>query len=536
MEVGGESDGMMRAPTRLIQVMSELKELWSMVLPITAMNLVIFVRSLISVFCLGRLGSLELAGGALAIGFTNISGYSVLFGLAYGLEPVCSQAYGRKNWELMTMSLHRMIIILLFACLPIGLIWLNISKIMLLAGQDRDIAANAAAFCLYSLPNLLVHVFLQPIRVYLRSLGINKPMMYCAVATLILDVPLNFLLVFVLKLGVPGVAIAAELGDLNMVLLLAGYLYFSKATVFTWKGWPTVAVHKLWQLLALAVPSCVGICLEWWCYEIMTLLSGYLPDPKAAVATTAILMQTVNLCYTLSMSLGSCASTRVGIELGSGTSYNARLAAIVALGCSVLFGIFNVIWMTVLSQQWALIFTRDSSVLALAASAMPIMGFSQLGNGLQTTGCGVLRGMARPNISVGINLASFYALGTPLAIALAFWLRLGYNGIWFGLLTAETACSLSAMYVMIRTDWELESFRAKKLANTDVDHSCNIKELEIIDLLADKDDIVDFRFCKYIRKELRTGNEIRHKRPPSVSSGWKTANPIGGMVISLPRF
>ncbi|KAL6001722.1 hypothetical protein ACLOJK_007463 [Asimina triloba] len=31
-----------------------------------------------------------------------------------------------------------------------------------------------------------------------------------------------------LPLGVPGVAIAAELGDLNMVLLLAGYLYFSK--------------------------------------------------------------------------------------------------------------------------------------------------------------------------------------------------------------------------------------------------------------------------------------------------------------------
>ncbi|KAL5982957.1 hypothetical protein ACLOJK_017037 [Asimina triloba] len=68
----------------------------------------------------------------------------------------------------------------------------------LLAGQDHDIADNAAAFCLYSLPNLLVHVFLQPIQVYLRSLGINKPMMYCAVAALIFG------------LGVPGVAIAAE--------------------------------------------------------------------------------------------------------------------------------------------------------------------------------------------------------------------------------------------------------------------------------------------------------------------------------------
>ncbi|KAL6010665.1 hypothetical protein ACLOJK_001103 [Asimina triloba] len=483
-----------------------------------------------------RLGSLELAGGALAIGFTNISGYSVLFGLAHGLEPVCSQAYGLKNWELITMSLHRMIIILLVACLPIGLIWLNISKIMLLAGQDPDITAIAATFCLYSLPNLLIHVLLQPIRVYLRSQGITKPMMYCSSAASIFDVPLNFLLVFLLKWGVPGVAIAAELGDLKMVLLLAGYLYISMAGVFTWKGWPTVAVHQLWQLLALAVPSCVGICLEWWCYEIMTVLSGYLPDPGAAVATTAILMQTLNLCYTLSTSLGSCASTRfrihdgyahfskieithlmdpikmgdkakpialhnpiiarclaclVGNELGSGARNKARFAAIVALGCSFLFGIFNVVWTTgVLRRQWAAIFTPDASVLALTASAMPILGFSVLCNGVQTTGCGVLRGIARPTISMGINLTSFYALGTPLAIALAFWLRLGYNGIWFGILTAETACSLSAIYVMIRTDWELEALRAKTLANTDFDHSCNIKELEEIDLLADNDDVL----------------------------------------------
>ncbi|KAL5983848.1 hypothetical protein ACLOJK_017944 [Asimina triloba] len=250
---------------------------------------------------------------------------------------------------------------------------------MLLAGQDPDITAIAATFCLYSLPNLLIHVLLQPIRVYLRSQGITKPMMYCSAAASIFDVPLNFLLVFLLKWVVPGVAIAAELGDLNMVLLLAGYLYISKAGVFTWKGWPTVAVHQLWQLLALAVPSCVGICLEWWCYEIMTVLSGYLPDPRAAVATTAILMQTLNLCYTLSMSLGSCASTRVGNELGSGAPNKARFAAIVALGCSFMFGIFNVVWTTgVLRRQWAAIFTPEASVLALTASAMPILGFSVL--------------------------------------------------------------------------------------------------------------------------------------------------------------
>jgi MATE family multidrug resistance protein len=45
---------------------------------------------MILVVCMGRLGSLELAGGALAIGFTNIIGYFVLSRLAMGMEPLCS--------------------------------------------------------------------------------------------------------------------------------------------------------------------------------------------------------------------------------------------------------------------------------------------------------------------------------------------------------------------------------------------------------------------------------------------------------------
>ncbi|PQP92369.1 protein DETOXIFICATION 54 [Prunus yedoensis var. nudiflora] len=96
------------------QVLEELRELWGMAFPITAMNCLVFVRAVVSVLFLGRLGSLELAGGALSIGFTNITGYSVLVGLASGLEPVCSQAYGNKNWELLTLSLQRMVLILLW--------------------------------------------------------------------------------------------------------------------------------------------------------------------------------------------------------------------------------------------------------------------------------------------------------------------------------------------------------------------------------------------------------------------------------------
>lgn len=56
-------------------------------LPVIVTGLLLYLRSLISMQFLGFLGELELAGGSLSIGFANITGYSVISGLAMGMEP-----------------------------------------------------------------------------------------------------------------------------------------------------------------------------------------------------------------------------------------------------------------------------------------------------------------------------------------------------------------------------------------------------------------------------------------------------------------
>nr|GLL44406.1 unnamed protein product [Ipomoea trifida] len=376
------------------QVGEELKELWGMALPITAMNCLVYVRAFVSVLFLGRLGSLELAGGALSIGFTNITGYSVLVGLASGLEPVCSQAYGSKNWDLLRLSLHRMICILLVAIVPISLLWLNLEPIMVFMGQDKEITSMAATYCLYSLPDLLTNTLLQPLRVYLRSQGVTKPQMWCTFAAVVFHVPLNF----------------------------------------------------------------------WWWYEIVTVLAGYLPNPRLTVAATGIIIQTTSLMYTVPMALAGCVSARVGNELGAGKPYKAKLAAMVALACAYVIGFMNVIWTVIFREKWVGLFTKDEMLKALAASVLPIIGLCELGNCPQTTGCGILRGTARPAVGARINLGSFYFVGTPVAVGLAFWLKLGFGGLWFGLLSAQAACAISIIYaVLCCTDWEAEALKAKKL-------------------------------------------------------------------------
>ncbi|KAL7263623.1 hypothetical protein ACSBR1_001728 [Camellia fascicularis] len=462
------------------QVVEELKELWSLALPITAMNCLVYVRAVVSVLFLGRLGSLELAGGALSIGFTNITGYSVLNGLSSGLEPVCSQAYGSKNWDLLSVSLHRMILILVMATIPISILWINIENIMVLMGQDREITSMAATYCIYSLPDLLTNTLLQPMRVYLRSQGVTKPMMYCSLVAVMFHVPLNYVAVVVMGMGVRGVAIASVMTNLQMMVLMGGYVYgYGRVEVWRWR----VGIGGVWggvgPLLGLALPSCVGICLEWWWYEIVTVLAGYLETPRHTVAATGILIQTTSFMYTLPMALAGCVSARVGNELGAGKPYKAKLAAMVALSCALVIGIINVVWTVIFRERWGGLFTNDEPVKALVALVMPIMGLCELGNCPQTTGCGILRGTARPAVGARINLISFYFVGTPVAVGLAFFLRVGFSGLWIGLLSAQVACAVSILYVLLmRTDWEGEAMKAKKFTSNGLEMSnattCNV--------------------------------------------------------------
>ncbi|EEF28364.1 multidrug resistance pump, putative [Ricinus communis] len=282
-----------------------------MALPITAAHLMAFFRAVVSVMFLGRLGSLELAGGALSIGFTNITGYSVIVGLASGLEPVCSQAYGCKNWDLLSLSLQRMILILFVAIIPISLLWINLESIMNFMGQDPNITSMAATYCIYSLPDLLTYTLLQPLRVFLRSQRVTQPIMYCSLLAVIFHVPLNYVLVIVMGLGVPGVAMASVVTNMNMVALMVGYVWWVSGR---WEMRWTVDIGGVCggvgELLKLAVPSCLGICLEWWWYEIVIVMAGYLPNPTLAVAATGILIQTTSMMYTVPMALAGCVSAR----------------------------------------------------------------------------------------------------------------------------------------------------------------------------------------------------------------------------------
>jgi MATE family multidrug resistance protein len=458
-------------------VAGEARAIGRVSVPMAVTGLVMYSRALISMLFLGRLGELALAGGSLALGFANITGYSVLSGLALGMEPVCGQAFGARRGKLLALALHRTVLLLLAVALPISLLWVtSTGYILRLLGQDEGVAGAAQTFAAYASADLAVLAVLHPLRVYLRSQNLTLPITACSLFSVVLHGPINYLLVDRLGMGVAGVALAVALTDLNLLLALLCFLAISGAHRDSWVG-PTSDCLRGWPaMLRLAVPTATAACLEWWWYELMIVLSGLLANPRATVASMGILIQATSLVYVFPSSLGQGASTRVSHQLGAGRPAGARRAAGAALSIGAAVGLVAAAFMVSVRNHWARMFTSDADILRLTAVALPIAGLCELGNCPQTAGCGVLRGSARPASGARINLASFYLVGMPVGVALAFGARLGFAGLWLGLLAAQAACAVWMARAVADTDWDVEVARAKKLTKSSSNNHSECKD------------------------------------------------------------
>ncbi|KAG8074148.1 hypothetical protein GUJ93_ZPchr0006g41389 [Zizania palustris] len=462
------------------KVAGEARAIGRVSVPMAVTGLVMYSRALISMLFLGRLGELALAGGSLALGFANITGYSVLSGLALGMEPICGQAFGARRGKLLALALHRTVLLLLAVALPISLLWVtSTGYILKQLGQDEGVADAAQMFAAYASADLAVLAVLHPLRVYLRSQNLTLPITACSLFSVLLHGPINYLLVVRLRMGVAGVALAVALTDLNLLLALLCFLAISGAHRDSWVG-PTSDCFRGWPaLLRLAVPTATAVCLEWWWYELMIVLSGLLANPRATVASMGILIQATSLVYVFPSSLGQGASTCVSHQLGAGRPAGARRTAGAALSIGLVVGAVAATFMVSVRNQWGRMFTSDADILRLTAVALPIAGLCELGNCPQTAGCGVLRGSARPATGARINLASFYLVGMPVGVALAFGARLGFAGLWLGLLAAQAACAVWMSRAVAATDWDVEVTRAKELTkasttgSTNHQHECN---------------------------------------------------------------
>ena len=67
---------------------------------------------------------------------------------------------------------------------------------------------------------------------------------------------------------------------------------------------------ELKQYMKIGIPSTVMLCLDWWVWELLILISGWLGTHEQA--TNIVIMNIILITYMLTMGLEQAACTLVG--------------------------------------------------------------------------------------------------------------------------------------------------------------------------------------------------------------------------------
>ena len=82
-------------------------------------------------------------------------------------------------------------------------------------------------------------------------------------------------------------------------------------------------MNDLKEYFKLAVPTWIMVALDWWIWELMALIAGFIGVKEQAA--TILIMYIVALAYMLAMALEISSCTIIGQQLGKGDLKTAKL-------------------------------------------------------------------------------------------------------------------------------------------------------------------------------------------------------------------
>ncbi|KAL8268923.1 hypothetical protein R6Q59_002721 [Mikania micrantha] len=440
----------------------EAKKLGYIAGPMVAVTLSQFLVQIVSLMMAGHIGELALSSTAIAISISNVTGFSLLMGLASALETLCGQAYGAQQYKKFGTQIYTAIFSLLIVCIPLSVLWKYMENILVLMGQSPSISHEAGKFITWLIPSLFAYAIFQPFIRYFQMQSMLLAMLISSTIALCLHIPLCWFLVFKTGLKNIGAAIAIDITMWLNAIFLFLYMICSSSCEKTRAPISIEVLHGIKQFFSYAIPSAVMVCLEWWSYEFLILLSGLLPNPELETSVLSVCLNTIATLYAIAYGFGAGISTRVSNELGAGNPQGARVAVYVVLLIAIVET--SIVSTSVFASRhvFGYIFTNEKEVIDYVTKMAPLLCLNILMDSLQGTLSGVARGVGWQHLGAYINLASFYIAGIPVAAILGFCTSLRGVGLWIGILLGAFIQLALLSVVAICTNYEKQAMKVRE--------------------------------------------------------------------------
>jgi MATE family multidrug resistance protein len=388
----------------------------------------------------GRVSAAALAG--VALGNVYFFAFAIFgTGVVMALDPVVSQAVGAAADPAIARAVQRGLLLSALLTIPVSIPLCFAGPVLALLGQPADAVPIAHEYTLRIVPSVFPFFAFVVFRQTLQAMGRLAPIVWLTVLANLLNVWLDWSLVYghfgMPALSANGAAWATTISRCAMMVGLVavawrdlhGHLRAVQPEVFR--------TAPLRRMIAIGAPIGVHMQLEFGVFGAVGLLMGRLGTD--AVAAHQIALNLASLTFMVPLGVSAAATVLVGRAVGQGQPESVRHAARAALFVGVGFMCCTAILFIVVPSLFAMVYSRDVAVVALAASLIPIAGVFQVFDGLQAVSAGVLRGLADTRYPMVIGLVGFWLVGLPISLWLAFSMGLGPQGLWWGLVAGLVA-------------------------------------------------------------------------------------------------
>ncbi len=410
----------------------------------------------------GQLGTAELAAVSLGNSFVFIA-MSLGIGFSTAITPLVAEADGAGSKADSKSALkHGLVLCSIIGVSLFGVILLA-KPLMYLMKQPQEVVALAIPYLDLVAFSLIPLVIFQAFKQFSEGLSQTRYPMYATIVANVVNITLNYLLIFgsfgFPKMGIVGAAIGTLVARILMVIYIWFLLKSKKkfqeyVTRFNFKKLEKKVLRKI---ISLGFPSALQMFFEVAIFTAAIWLSGVLG--KNAQAANQIALNLSSMTFMFGMGLGVTAMIRVGNQKGLRNFTDLRriaqsiflLTFLVEIVFALLF-LWGRNWFPTLylDLDSALNFSDNKEVVFLAGQLLFVAAFFQISDGIQVVVLGALRGLQDVKIPTLITFVAYWLIGFPISYYLGLHTNFKSSGIWIGLLTGLTA---SAIMLYIRFNY-----------------------------------------------------------------------------------
>lgn len=339
------------------------KQIWLINFPVMMSILMEQLINITDAVFLGHVGEVELGASAIA-GIYYLAVYMLGFGFCIGLQVMIARRNGEKKYKetgkTFFQGLLFLVVLAVFLC---GLIQIVSPFLLKRLITSPEIYQAVIGYLDWRSFGLLFSFPFLAIRSFFVGITHTKALSWAAMVAVVINIPANYFLIFVLNLGISGAAMASSLAEIGSLGMLSFYMWIK----VDWSKYglePVYDGHLLGSVLKLSVWSMLHAFISVAPWFLFFIAIEHLGKTDLAISniTRSVSAMFFVLANSFAVTTGSLVSNAIGAGRGKDVSHICR--KIMKLGYAVGFPFIGV---ALVCNQWIIGFYTPDEQLVHAA-------------------------------------------------------------------------------------------------------------------------------------------------------------------------